>query len=131
VALAAFAVVLAAAVSFRAACCIGCSSKLRQLVPHVPLCVRVARLCTSKRFEHGPKRQLHLVRIDRLGLLAEELALEAFELVEHERVALAVLFTLVLGLVARLTQTRELSFERSDPCPGIVVLLRGTVTHAP
>ena len=94
--------------------------------------------CAGELFEHRTKRQLHLVRVHRLGLLAEQLTLEPLQLEEHERVELALLlafvlraFTLLLGAITLLSETTEFGFERSDSRLRICVVWRRTLTHAP
>jgi hypothetical protein len=66
------------------------------------------------------------------------LTLEPLQLEEHERVELAVLLalvlsaiTLLLDVIALLSKTTELGFERSDSRLRISVVWRRTLTHAP
>src|SRR6187397_1148793 len=68
---------------------LGCIAQLLELGLHIILRAGSAELGTRQSIEHRRKRELHLCRVDRFGLLAEELPFQALQLVEHERVELA------------------------------------------
>jgi hypothetical protein len=102
-----------------------------RFILHVAVSIGSTGFGTEGASKNRAECQLHLLGVYRLCLPAERLALEPLEFVEHERVELPVLLTLLLSLVARLSQRREFCFERSDPRLLIIVLLRWTLAHAP
>ena len=116
---------------------VGCRPELLKLGAHIVLCTLVALFGASERIEHRPEDELYLGRVDGLSLLTEQLSLEPLELVEHERVQLAVLLPLVLGALTHLglqimsaPNACKLGFEHGDTRLEVVITLCCAVAHA-